>query len=149
MEHNYLNVDTSVAVLLQRERNSVMREWLRRVNLVPELARVTLSDAERTHHLPKLFDELIHRLRIGRSTPPIASIAAKSHAKVRFAQGYSVCMLVEESRIFQVSTFGMLHRCSDELNQSQLMLDVITIADEADKQLGEALQGFTTVRAAA
>jgi hypothetical protein len=41
-----------------------------------------------------------------------------------------VSLLVEESRIFQVSTFGTLHLHQTKLDQDQVLLDVMTIADE-------------------
>ena len=53
----------SVAATLERELDSTIKEWLRRVNLVSELTKVPLSDAERTGHLPQLFADLVCRLR--------------------------------------------------------------------------------------
>jgi hypothetical protein len=137
----------SVASTLERELNSTIKEWLRRVNLVSELTKVRLSDADRTGHLPQLFADLVCRLRGGSDAEPFDSIAAAAHGKLRFAQGYSAAMLVEESRIFQVSTFGMLHLHQHKLDQNQLLLDVITIADETDRQLTQAVCGFMTAQA--
>jgi hypothetical protein len=51
-------------------------------------------------------------------------------------------MLVEESRLFQVATFGTLHVHQNELNKDQVLSDVIIIADEADRQLTEAVRSF-------
>jgi hypothetical protein len=117
------------------------------VNLVSELTKIQLSDAERTGHLPQLFADLVCRLRGAPDAQPLDSIAAAAHGKVRFAQGYSAAMLVEESRIFQVSTFGMLHLPQKKLDHNQLLLDVITIADETDRQLTQAVYGFVTAQA--
>ena len=58
-------------------------------------------------------------------------------------------MLVDESRIFEVTTFGALQRHQGELDRSQVLLDVEIIADEADRQLEEAIVGFMAARAAA
>ena len=58
-------------------------------------------------------------------------------------------MLVEESRIFQVTTFGTLHLHQSELDQSEVLLDVMSIADEADRQLTETVRSFMTAQAAA
>jgi hypothetical protein len=58
---------TSVAEMLERELEPTIKEWLRRVNLVPELTDVPLSDADRTGHLPKLYFDLISRLRGARN----------------------------------------------------------------------------------
>jgi hypothetical protein len=139
----------SVAAILERELDFTIKEWLRRVNLVPELTKIPLSDADRTGHLPKLFNELINRLRLPRDTEPPISIAAAAHGKLRFAQGYSAPMLVEESRIFQVSTFRTLHIHHSQLNQNDVLLDVMTIADKADGQLAETVRSFMAAKAAA
>jgi hypothetical protein len=119
------------------------------VNLIPNLTDIVLSDVDRTGHLPQLFKDLISRLRLDRDVEPPTSAAAVEHGKVRFAQGYSVAMLVEESRIFQVSTFGTLHVHQGKLDQDQMLLDVITIADEADRQLMQSVNGFMAAEAAA
>ena len=61
----------------------------------------------------------------------------------RCAQGYSAAVLIEESRVFQVATFSTLHLHRNELDQNQLLLDVMTVADEADAQLMESVRGLT------
>ncbi len=127
-----------VATILRRELEPTIKEW-RRVNLVPELTRIPLSDADRTRHLPKLFDDLICRLRLAKDSPRPISADAGKHGQARREQGYSAAMLVEEARIFQVATFGTLHLHQSELDQNQLLLDVMVIADEVDAQLAEAV----------
>jgi hypothetical protein len=47
------------------------------------------------------------------------SAAAAAHGQVRHAQGYSAFMLIEESRVFQVATFGTLHLHHSELDQKR------------------------------
>ena len=56
--------------------------------------------------------------------------------------GLSASMLIEESRVFEVATFGALQLHQSELDQNQVLLDVKVIADEADAQLAEALRTF-------
>ena len=136
----------SVAVILKREFDSTIKEWLRHVKLVPSLVAVPLSDAERAVHLPKLFEDVLNRLRLARGAEPLHSTNAFAHGKLRFSQGYSVPMLVEESRIFQVTSFGTLHRHQNELDQNRVLSDVIIIADEADRQLTETVRSFMTAQ---
>jgi hypothetical protein len=133
---------SSVADILEREIEPTIKEWLRRVNLVPELTENKLSDVDRTGHLPKLYQDLICRLRIAKSAKPTVSIAAAAHGKVRRAQGYSASMLIEESRVFQVATFSTLHLHQSELDQNQLLLDIMVIADEVDAQLKETVRSL-------
>jgi hypothetical protein len=140
----------SVAVILERELGSTIKEWLRQVKLVPELSNILLTDSDRTSHLPKLFGDLLYRLQLPRDAEPPVSITASAHGRLRFAQGYSASMLVEESRLFQVTTtFGTLQLHQSELDQNQVLLDVMIIADEADRQLTETVRSFMTAQQAA
>jgi hypothetical protein len=68
---------TRVAVVLKRELDSTIKEWLRHVKLIPDLMAIPLSDADRTRHLPKLFDDLIWR-RVKRSSSGFANTAWKA-----------------------------------------------------------------------
>jgi len=70
------------------------------------------------------------------------------HGRLWFAQGYSVALLVEESRILEVTTFGTLCLHQRELDQNQALQDVMIIADEADRQLAETIHGFMAAAAA-
>jgi hypothetical protein len=129
----------SVATILERELASTIEEWLRRVNLLPVPAHIPLNDEERAFHLPKLFHDLVCRLRLAKDALLPKSTAATEHGQRRRDQGYSPAMLVEESRLFQVVTFETLHRHRAELDQELLLSDIVVIADEVDLQLMQAV----------
>ena len=131
---------TSVATILERETEPTIKEWLRRVNLLPAITHIPLSDEDRMVHLPKLFHDLACRLRLAKDAPLPISTAAIAHGQSRRDHGYSPVMLVEESRVLQVVTFQTLHLHKSELNQDQLLLDVMVIADEVDLQLMQAVR---------
>jgi hypothetical protein len=133
----------TVADILEQERDSTIKEWLTRVKLVAELTDIPLSDANRSSHLPKLFDDLLYRLRRDGDAYPLISNSAATHGNMRFVRGYSSAMLVEESRIFQVCAFNTLHLHQGELDQSEMLTDIMIIADEADRQLTETMRSFT------
>jgi hypothetical protein len=139
---------TSVADILEREVEPTIKEWLRRVNLVPELTDIKLSDADRTSHLPKLYYDLISRLRLSEDAKPAVSVAAAEHGRTRRAQGYTATMLVDESRVFQVVTFGALHIHQSELDQNQVLSDAMVIADEVDAQLMETVRSLMETKPA-
>jgi hypothetical protein len=73
----------------------------------------------------------------------VCSVAAAEHGQVRRAQGYSAAMLIEESRVFQVATFGALHLHQSELDPNHLLTAAMVIADEVDAQLREAVLSWT------
>jgi hypothetical protein len=139
----------SVADILERELQPTIQEWLRRVNLVPELTNIALSDADRTSHLPKLYHDLISRLRLAKDVESPISVAAFTHGEVRRAQGYSASMLIQESRVFQVATFNTLYRHRSELDPSHMLSDVMVIADEVDAQLMETVRSLMGAKLAA
>ena len=130
----------SAADILETELEPTIKEWLRRVNLIPELTDIPLSDADRTGHLPKLYYDLISRLRLKDAHSP--NSAAAAHGQTRCAQGYSAAMLVEESRVFQVTTFATLHLHRSELDEKQVLLYVMVIVDESYAQLIETFRSL-------
>jgi CheY-like chemotaxis protein len=134
----------SVASILEHDLNATIRDWLALVEQDEELTCVPLSFQDRTGHLPNLLSDLIYRLRL----PPIAraniSNAARQHGELRRKQGYTAAMLVEESRILQVSIFKTLQNNLTKVDFSKVLLDVITIADEVDSQLKQAMLSYAT-----
>ncbi len=51
-------------------------------------------------------------------------------------------MLVEESLQLQVTVFDTLRREQKRLDCNRILADVVTIADECDKQLKHAMETF-------
>ena len=113
------------------------------------ITAVPVSRQVRCRHLPQLFVELVARLRsskrIGGDASP--SQAAVSHGCDRRQQGYNAAMLVEESRLLQVSIFKTLQDNLASIDFSLLLIGVMTIADEVDGQLSQQMAGFVAASA--
>jgi hypothetical protein len=133
----------SVADILERELEPTIKEWLRRVKLVPQLTSIPLSDVDRTAHLPELYHDLISRLRLARDVESPTSIAAAAHGRLRRAQGYSASMLIRESRVFELATFNTLNLHHRELDPDRVLSAIVVIADEVDAQLIETVCALT------
>ena len=135
-----------VASILQRCTSGIVEDWLVRVKKNKELNHVSLTDKERTGYLPKLIEDLIVRLRApnvpGEESDSICSTAAAEHGKMRKLQGYTPGMLVHDSRILQVTLFATLQSNLSALDFSLLLPDVMTIADEVDSQLTQAMDSY-------
>jgi DNA-binding response OmpR family regulator len=132
-----------VAAILERDSQATINNWLERVNKEEELTVVPLNNEQRTGHLPTLIHELVQRLRMPRKLGTKAvSEAAVLHGTVRFAQGYTIPMMIEESRILQVSIFQTLQNNLTTVDFSLLLIDVMTIADEVDSQLKQTIISF-------
>jgi hypothetical protein len=140
-----------VASILERCTGRIVEDWLARVKKNKQLNCVALTDEERTGYLPKLIEDLIVRLRAtnisipGSESDSICSEAATAHGKMRQCQGYSPGMLVHDSRILQVTLFGTLQANLNAIDFSLLLPDIMTIADEVDSQLTQAMDSYMGV----
>jgi DNA-binding response OmpR family regulator len=139
----------TVASILERECETTIQNWLTLVEQDAELTCITLSRDERTGHLPKLIRDLVLRLRLDSGLPAPTSVAAREHGEMRRQQGYTATMLVEESRILQVSIFSTLQRNISGVDFSKVLSDVVAIADEVDSQLKQAMRSYVTWAAVA
>src|SRR6202023_836684 len=92
--------------------------------------------------------DVIRSLRLDAGTKAPISKAAAEHGDLRRKQGYTVAMMVEESRLLQVSIFTTLHENVKQLEFSALLPDIVTIADEVDAQLKEQMLHFLAADAA-
>jgi hypothetical protein len=108
------------------------------------LTTIAMSHEQRVGHLPKVLIDLVHRLRSFRSlgSHELTSLAAQQHGRLRRQQGYSAAMMVEESRMLQVSIFETLQTNLASIDFSILLNAVMTIADEVDSQLSQALDSY-------
>ncbi len=133
----------SVATILEHDLSTTIQNWMVLVEHDEELTCIPLSFEARTGHLPNLISDLIFRLRLPPTAKADASSAARQHGNLRRKQGYTAAMVVEESRILQVSIFKTLQNNLDKVDFSKVLLDVITIADEVDSQLKQAMLSYT------
>ena len=132
----------SVASILEHNLDVTIQGWMALVEQSNELACIALSFEDRTGYLPNLLTDLIYRLRLPPTAKADISISAREHGELRRKQGYTVAMVVEESRILQVSIFSTLQNNLARVDFSKVLLDVVTIADEVDSQLKQAMYSY-------
>lgn len=132
----------SVADILEHDLDATIQHWMALVQKDAELTRIRLNFGDRTGHLPGILADLIYRLRLPMETKAEISIAAREHGDLRRKQGYTAAMVVEESRILQVSIFNTLQNNLASVDFSKVLLDVMTIADEVDSQLKQAMLSY-------
>ncbi len=132
----------SVADILEHDLDATILHWMALVEKEAELTRIRLNFVDRTGHLPGILADLIYRLRLPREAKAEISIAAREHGDLRHKQGYTAAIVVEESRILQVSIFNTLQNNLARVDFSRVLLDVMTIADEVDSQLKQAMLSY-------
>jgi DNA-binding response OmpR family regulator len=136
----------TVATILERSATECIQAWFKEVQGDDKLMRVPMTRQQRIAHLPQVFRDLVARLN---SDQPLGnrghiSVAAAQHGVDRRRDGYSASMLVEESRILQTCIFHTLQKNLANINFSILLYQVMTIADEVDSQLRQAMDCYVS-----
>jgi CheY-like chemotaxis protein len=134
----------TVATILERSTAVCIEAWFEQVQQDKELVKVLLTREQRCSHLPQVFRDLVARLNADHPLGTVGALsgAAAEHGMNRRKQGYSAAMLVEESRILQVTIFHTLQKNLANINFSILLYQVMTIADEVDSQLRQAVDCY-------
>lgn len=134
----------TLATILQRTTEAGIADWYAGVEKEESLMAIPLSREARCQHLPQLFFDLGERLQslepLG--TKELKSKSAANHGTQRRKQGYTAAMMVEESRILQVTIFHTLQKNLGTIDFSVLLLGVMTIADEVDSQLSQSMKSY-------
>ncbi len=134
----------TVARILERTAESSIQEWSESVENDETLNAVWMTRESRSAHLPQLFRELVTRLQTFKplGSKELKSASAEAHGETRRKQGYTAAMLVEESRVLQVTIFHTLQKNLASIDFSTLLMSVMTIADEVDSQLSQAMASY-------
>jgi CheY-like chemotaxis protein len=137
-----------VASILDRDAAILMQRWLARVEQVEELAALPIAAEDRTKYLPEMLGSITARLRDTRDIEALdhASPGAVKHGQCRHRQGYTAPMIVQESRLLQVSIFETIQRNLATVDFTAVLPDIMIIADEVDCQLKQTIDSFLTMQ---
>ena len=133
-----------VAAILERDASATIADWLVRVEREDELTRVPLSKEQRTGHLPKLLQELVHRLRVPRNLGTKAGVGSRRRARQNSPLA-GIFGSDDQSRNLascRSAYFETLQNNLSTVDFSSLLTDVMTIADEVDSQLKQTIISF-------
>ena len=133
-----------VATVLERERASITKAWLAKMNEARGLAEVRLPVEEQVGHLPEMLNEIVYRLRYPQplGVMTLFSMASLQHGARRRRQGFRSPVLVEEARALQVALFQAIQNNAGQLDPGQLPATLMAIADEVNAQLLQSLSGY-------
>lgn len=138
----------SVASILDRDVAITIKRWLSRGEQIAELAALPLAAKERTEYLPAMIGNITARLRAARNieATDCASPTAMAHGQLRYRQGYTAPLIVQESRMLQVCIFETIERNLSTVDFTAVLPDIMIIADEVDCQLKQAIESFLTTQ---
>jgi ActR/RegA family two-component response regulator len=132
-----------VARIIEQNREQIVSAWLMAVNADPELAAISLSAAERADHVPGVLAKLVRMLE---EHPGVVSEetldAAAAHGRIRRIQGYTVPMIVSESRLLRRTIYGVVQQNLLSVEISYLVPDMVLISDSLDAQIKRSVEAY-------
>jgi uncharacterized protein YejL (UPF0352 family) len=136
----------TIAEILNRNTEGTIQVCFDFLQREAKMTSVPMDYEQRCGYLPQVFRELVSRLQSSQVTDSEArvSLAAAKHGLDRRRQGYSAAMLVEESRLLEVSIFQTLQKHMASIDFSLVLRGVMVIADEIDSQLSQAIASYMT-----
>jgi YesN/AraC family two-component response regulator len=134
----------TVADILKRSVKVTIQAWFDRIGTDKKVMAIKMTFEQRTSHLPQVFRDLVSRLESAKpiGSKELLSEAASEHGINRRRQGYTAAMIVEESRMLQVCIFNTLQNNLATIDFSVVLIGVMTIADEIDSQLSQAMDSY-------
>jgi YesN/AraC family two-component response regulator len=130
-----------LADVLEENRDAIVRDWVAKVKEDPELSGIHISDRERQDHVPRLLDEGLNRARGAKLTLK-DSHAAMLHGITRRKQGYSIPLLIRETKILQ----AVIGECTQQnllaVQVSNLRPDIARITETIHTELEASGRAF-------
>jgi ActR/RegA family two-component response regulator len=116
-------------------------EWLEAAKSDPELGAIKLSDPDRVDHVPRVLRVMLKVSR-GQQISDDDRTAARDHGVTRRKQGFTVPLLIRESRTLQ----DVISRCVQSnllaVQISYLISDLISIQRTKEVLLEESVAAF-------
>jgi hypothetical protein len=134
----------TVADILKRSVKVTIQAWFDRIGTDKKVMAIKMTFEQRTSHLPQVFRDLVSGLESAKpiGSKELISEAASEHGINRRRQGYTAAVIVEESRMLQVCIFNTLQNNLATIDFSVVLIGVMTIADEIDSQLSQAMDSY-------
>ena len=120
---------------------AITEAWLAESRADPMLAAIRISDEARTDHIPRVLD-VAFRISRGEEIQEMELSAARDHGIIRRKQGFTIPLLLRETRLLQ----DVIAKCMQEnllsIEISYLIPDMITVYQTVQKLLEESVIAF-------
>jgi DNA-binding response OmpR family regulator len=129
--------------IIEEHKQDIIEDWYDAVEKNPAMKAIPLSREERIDHLPEVLDEIVRQPNSASDEKTSHALdSAAKHGIKRRQQGYTVPMLLEETRILH----RVVARCTQSnlliVNVSNLVPDLLAIDDRIHEMLKHSTEAF-------
>jgi len=134
------------SALIRENAQAIIDRWAREAENDPEQKQLQLARRSRIDHLPAVLRQLANRVDRSPEVDDKQEMeSARAHGKDRRRQGYSVALIVAESRILYKIIADVVQTHLAEMDVSSIIPDLIMISDNLNAMLVESLRSFAGV----
>jgi len=119
----------------------ITEEWLDAIRADPILSAIRISDEARTDHVPRVL-EIGIRIASGDKIAELETSAARDHGIIRRKQGYTVPLLVRETRFLEDVVASCIQDNLLSVQVSYLIPDMIAVRRTIQVLLEESIEAF-------
>ncbi|HKF20766.1 MAG TPA: response regulator [Candidatus Angelobacter sp.] len=131
------------STLIRENSDAIIEKWAEETESDQELKQLDLDKSSRIDHLPGLLRQLANRLDKSADVNDKQEMdSAQAHGKARRDQGYSIPLVVAESRILYKVIADTIQTTLVEMDISSIIPDLIMISDSLNAMLAESLRSF-------
>jgi DNA-binding response OmpR family regulator len=124
---------------------AITAQWLEAAKKDPEMAAVKMSDVERVDHVPQVI-EVVLKVARGQEISEVHRNAARNHGLLRRKQGFTVPLMIRESRLLHDAISGCVQSNLLAVQISYLISDLISIDRTKQVLLEESVRAFLAGR---
>jgi ActR/RegA family two-component response regulator len=129
--------------IIESRIEEITQDWLESLKRDPELSAMRLSNADYTDHVPRVLRVVLHVLR-GQAISEDERRASRDHGAIRRKQGYSVPLLIRESRLLHDAIASCVQSNLLAVQISYLVSDLIAIDRTKELLLEESVAAYLT-----
>lgn len=127
--------------IIEQHLDSIVKQWLAAVKNDHEISAIVLSDVERQNHIRGLLQQALDRAR-GKQPTPTDSDAAQLHGVTRRKQGYSIPLVVRESKILLRAIADCVQQNLLAIQVSYLIPDMVNVWETVVIELENSIKAF-------
>jgi len=132
-----------VWTVILEQSDEILKRWLAEVNADGRLISIPMSQSERINGFPRLLTDLAKAVEIGKTeVPPEVLSGAAAHGADRCRQGYTIPLLVTETRILNRVIATVLQEDLLSMNLSTLIPEALRTGEYLETLLEESIRAF-------
>lgn len=132
-----------VWTVILEKTDVILERWLIEVGADTRFVSVSMSKDARINGFPRLLNDLAKVLEAGKTEVPTEVLTgAAAHGTDRYRQGYTIPLLVAETRILNKVIAAVLQEDLLNMNLSTLIPEALKIGEYLETLLEESIRAF-------